>query len=69
MKDITRLEWEAYRRVQKTGYYNMLEPDAVRSSGLDKDTYFEIFRNYDKYEENFEGNSDIVSVRLGDSDE
>ena len=69
MKDITRLEWEAYRRVQKTGYYNMLEPDAVRSSGLDKDTYFEIVRNYELYEEKFEGNSDIVSVRVGGSDE
>ena len=58
MKDITRDEWEAYRRVQKTGYYNMLEPDAVRSSGLDKDTYFLILKHYDAYYEKFEGGKD-----------
>ena len=58
MKDITRGEWEAYIRVQKTGYYNMLEPDAVRSSGLDKDTYFEIVKNYELLEEKFEGGKD-----------
>ena len=58
MKDITRDEWEAYRRVQKTGYYNMLEPDAVRSSGLDKDTYFDIVKNYDTCYEKFEGGKD-----------
>ena len=58
MKDITRSEWEAYRRVQKTGFYNMLSPDAVRSSGLDKDTYFAILKNYELYEEKFEGGSD-----------
>ena len=58
MKDITRDEWEAYRRVQKTGFYNMLEPDAVRSSGLDRDTYFDIVKNYDTYYEKFEGGRD-----------
>ena len=58
MKDITRDEWEAYRRVQKTGYYNMLEHEAVRSSGLDKDTYFDIVKNYDTYYEKFEGGKD-----------
>ena len=58
MKDITRSDWDAYRRVQKTGFYNMLSPDAVRSSGLDKDTYFEIVKNYDKYEEKFGGSDE-----------
>ena len=58
MKDITRDEWEEYIRVQKTGFYNMLSPDAVRSSGLDKDTYFDILKNYDKYEEKFGGNDE-----------
>jgi hypothetical protein len=57
MKDITRLEWEAYREVQKGGLYNMLSPDAVRLSGLDKDTYFEIVKNYDRYEDEFENNA------------
>ena len=58
MKDITRSDWDAYRRVQKTGFYNMLSPDAVRSSGLDKDTYFDIVRNYNIYYEKFEGGKD-----------
>ena len=58
MRDITRADWEAYIRVQKTGFYNMISPDAVRSTGLDKDTYFEIVKNYEKYEEKFEGGSD-----------
>ena len=58
MKDITRLEWEKYREVQKNGLYNMLSRDAVRLSGLDKDTYFDIVRNYNIYYENFEGGKD-----------
>ena len=58
MKDITKDDWEAYRRVQKTGFYNMLSPDAVRSSGLDKDTYFEIVKNYELYEKKFGGSDE-----------
>ena len=58
MKDITKSDWLAYRRVQKTGFYNMLSPDAVRSSGLDKNTYFEIVKNYEKYEEKFGGSDE-----------
>ena len=58
MKDITRVEWEAYREVQKGGLYNMLSPDAVRLSGLDENTYFEIVKNYDTYYEKFEGGKD-----------
>ena len=58
MKDITRYEWECYREVQKGGLYNMLTPDAIRASGLDKDTYFDIVKNYDTYYEKFEGGTD-----------
>ena len=58
MKDITRLEWEKYREVQKNGLYNMLSRDAVRLSGLDKDTYFLILKHYDAYYEKFEGGKD-----------
>ena len=58
MKEVTKADWEAYIRVQKTGFYNMISPDAVRSTGLDKDTYFEIVKNYDRYEKQFEGGSD-----------
>ena len=58
MKDITRYEWECYREVQKGGLYNMLSPDAVRLSGLDKDTYFAIVKNYNQLHEKFEGGKD-----------
>ncbi|QDP49182.1 MAG: hypothetical protein Unbinned2990contig1002_29 [Prokaryotic dsDNA virus sp.] len=58
MKDITRYEWECYREVQKSGLYNMLTPDAIRASGLDRDTYFDIVKNYNTYYEKFEGDSD-----------
>ena len=58
MRDITRADWEAYIRVQKTGFYNMLSPDAVRSTGLDKDTYFEIVEHYDELYDEFEETDD-----------
>ena len=58
MKDITRLEWEKYREVQKSGLYNMLSPHAVRLSGLDKKTYFIIVEHYDFFYKKFEGGKD-----------
>ena len=58
MKPITKSDWEAYRTVQDSGLYNMLSPDAIRESGLDKDTYFDIVKNYDTYYEKFEGADD-----------
>ena len=58
MKPITKSDWEAYRQVQDSGLYNMLSPDAIRESGLDKDTYFDIVKNYDTYYEKFEETDD-----------
>ena len=58
MKPITKSDWEAYRTVQDSGLYNMLSPDAIRESGLDKDTYFDIVKNYSTYYEQFEGADD-----------
>ena len=57
MIEVTKKNWKAYRRVQDSGLYNMLSPDAVRSSGLDRDIYFEIIKNYDRYEDEFENNA------------
>ena len=54
MKPITKSDWEAYITVQDSGLYNMLSPDAIRASGLDKDTYFAIVSDYDKLYEKFE---------------
>ena len=58
MKPITKSDWEAYRTVQDSGLYNMMSPDAIRASGLDKDTYFAIVKSYDTYYEQFEGADD-----------
>ena len=56
--DITKPQWEAYRIIQKMGFYNMMSPEAVRDSGLSKDVYFAIIDNYDELEEKFEGDTD-----------
>ena len=58
MRDITRSEWEAYREVQDSGLYYMMSPNAVRSSGLDRDIYFTIIERYDELYEKFEGGED-----------
>ena len=55
MEEITKKQWKAYKRVQEGGLYNMLTPDAVRDSGLDKDIYFSIIKHYSELEEKFEG--------------
>ena len=47
MKDITKSDWIAYRLVQDSGMHNMMSPDAVRASGLNKNVYFAILKNYD----------------------
>ena len=58
MKPITKSDWEAYRTVQDSGLYNMMSPDAIRTSGLDKDTYRAIQSDYDKLYDKFEGADD-----------
>ena len=50
----TKEDFQAYRKVQKGGEYNMFTPDAILSTGLDKETYFDIIKNYNKYEEEYE---------------
>ena len=32
----------------------MFSPDAIISTGLDKETYFDIIEHYDEYEEKYE---------------
>jgi hypothetical protein len=48
-------QFQAYREVQDSGIYNMFSPDAILSTGLDKETYFDIIENYDEYTEKYEG--------------
>ena len=56
--EITKKEWKAYKDVQNSGLYNMFEPDAIRETGLDKETYMTIIKNYSELEEKFEGDKD-----------
>ena len=58
MAEVTRAEWEAYRIIQNMGLYNMFSPEAVRDSGLDKNTYLFIMENYDERHEEFEKETD-----------
>ena len=51
---ITKEDWEAYRTVQDSGLYNMFTPDAIRASGLDKETYMTIVSNYSALEDKYE---------------
>ena len=48
-------QFKAYRRVQKSGDFNMFTPDAILSTGLYKETYFDIVKNYSDYKEQYEG--------------
>ena len=52
---ITKKQFASYRRVQNSGMFNMYTPDAVIASGLDKDTYFDIVKNFSTYKDKFEG--------------
>ena len=58
MAEVTRAEWEAYRIIQNMGLYNMFSPEAVRDSGLDKNTYLFIMENYDELHDEFEKETD-----------
>ena len=51
----TKQQFQAYRRVQNSGQFNMFTPDAILSTGLDKTTYFDIIKNYSEYKKEYEG--------------
>ena len=56
--DVTKEEWKAYRDVQDGALYNMYTPEAVRETGLDKETYTTIIKNYSSLEEKYEKEED-----------
>ena len=58
MAEVSRAQWEAYRIIQNMGLYNMFSPEAVRDSGLDKNTYLFIMENYDELNDEFEKETD-----------
>ena len=59
--DITKQQWEAFKltqRLAKKMMYDIFSPEAVRDSGLDKDTYLFIMENYDELNDEFEKETD-----------
>ena len=52
--DITKEDFEDYLEVQSSGLYNMLSPDAIMASGLDRNVYMEIISNYSELKEKFD---------------
>lgn len=50
---VSKEDFDDYIDVQRSGMYNMLSPDAIMASGLDKGTYMEIISNYDDLKEQF----------------
>ena len=48
MSQVTKEQFQAYKKVQTSGNYNMFTPDAIMATGLDKTTYFEIIDKYDR---------------------
>ena len=58
MAEVSRAEWEAYRIIENMGLYDMFSAEAVRDSGLDKDTYLFIMDNYDELHDEFEKETD-----------
>ena len=58
MAEVSRAQWEAYRIIENMGLYNMFSPEAIRDSGLDKDTYLFIMDNYDELHDEFEKETD-----------
>ena len=51
---VTREDFEAFEEVREEGMYNMMSPNAILMSGLDKSTYLEILQNYSELKEKFE---------------
>ena len=58
MSDITEEEFKEFKRVQLSGMYNMFDPEAIRESGLDKDKYLNIMKNYSELDEKYSGETD-----------
>ena len=56
--DITKEEWIQYKTVQDSGLHNMFSPEAIRESGLDKDVYLTILKNYSSLEGKYESDDD-----------
>jgi len=55
-KQIT--DWRSYERVRKSGKYNMLDADARRATGLDRNEYVFVLKHYVALREAVDGKRD-----------
>jgi len=56
--DITKEQFQSYRRVQKEGRFNMFDENARLLTGLDKKTYIGIMQHYAELMVIYEGETD-----------
>jgi N-acetyl-beta-hexosaminidase len=47
--EVTKEDFEQYEDMRHSGRFNVFDPNARRMTGLSKEIYFEIIRNYSQY--------------------
>ena len=52
---VSKKEFEAYKRVQRGGRWNMFSREAQLATGLDKETYMLVIKNYKELAEKWGG--------------
>ena len=52
---VSKGQFNAYERVRKEGQYNMFDPNARTLTGLDKETYMVIIKDYDNLSSKYGG--------------
>lgn len=62
MNDITAKNFKAYLEVQSSGKYNMFSQYAIYESGLDKETYMNILKNYSELVEKYKNDSECKNI-------
>lgn len=67
MEYITAEDFRNYLEVQLSGKYNMFSLDAIYETGLDRETYTNIQKNYKKLIEKYKDNEECIDLleRLG----
>jgi hypothetical protein len=53
--EVSQEEWEAYLEVQESGDFNMLDPNARLTAGLERDVWLAIMSNYEELEDEYGG--------------
>lgn len=67
MEYITAEDFRSYLEVQVSGKYNMFSSEAIYETGLDRETYMNIQKNYKKLIEKYKDNEKCIDLleRLG----